>query len=79
MYPYEQKIQTFATKQLIGRKIVTVRFMTEDEARDQGFTSRPIMLIFDDGNWVAPQSDDEGNDGGALATTFDGFETIGVI
>ena len=28
--------------------------------------NRPICLQLDDGSWIYPQMDDEGNDGGAL-------------
>jgi hypothetical protein len=28
--------------------------------------NRPLCILLDDGTWIIPQSDDEGNDGGAL-------------
>ena len=56
-----------AKSKLVGKKIAGVRWMTRDEATQSGWHNRPIVLVLDDGTWVAPMSDDEGNDGGALA------------
>lgn len=51
---------------LIGRKIVGIQYMTKSNAEESGWYNRPIFLILDDGSILFPQSDDEGNDGGAL-------------
>lgn len=51
---------------LLGKKIVKVQYMTEDETEDMGWHSRPIAFKLDDGTWVVAQCDDEGNDGGVL-------------
>lgn len=51
---------------LLGKRIINVRYMHPDEAEAAGFYKRPIMILLDDGTWIVPQSDDEGNDGGAL-------------
>jgi hypothetical protein len=32
-------------EKLVGRKIVKVRYMDEQEAEDSGFDSRPIVLV----------------------------------
>ena len=56
-----------AANQLLGRTIVSVGYMRLDEAKDLGWYSRPLMFELDDGTWVYPQRDDEGNDGGAVA------------
>lgn len=53
-------------KLLVGRKVVDVRYMTEDEATNMMWNSRPLCLFLDDGSVIIPQSDDEGNDGGAM-------------
>ncbi|MDB0030533.1 hypothetical protein N9E34_03635 [Opitutales bacterium] len=55
-----------ATKALVGRKIVKVQYMTKDNAKESDWFQRPLFLILDDGSFLFPQSDDEGNDGGAL-------------
>lgn len=51
---------------LVGAKIETVRYMTAQEAEDFGWQSRPLVMFLDSGHAVLAQSDDEGNDGGAL-------------
>ena len=55
-----------AEKLLLGRKIVKIEYMSEEEIKDAGWYSSPICLQLDDGSWIYPQRDDEGNDGGAL-------------
>jgi hypothetical protein len=52
---------------LVGRRIVDAFYLTDDQAEAMGFSSRPCVLALDDGTVLMPQSDDEGNDGGALA------------
>ena len=61
-YRWQKKIE----KQLCGRTIVSVRYMTPQEAESSGWYYQPILLILDDGTAICPMSDDEGNDGGAL-------------
>jgi len=68
-----------ATKQLLGRKIVKVRYMTVDEMNDLGWYSRPVVMILDDGNIIYPSMDDEGNDGGALFTTNEANPVLPVL
>ena len=55
-----------AAAALVGRGIVKARYMTPKEAENFGWTSRPVVLILDNGAYVIVQSDDEGNDGGAV-------------
>ena len=55
-----------AEKLLLGRKIIRIEYMSEDEIKHAGWHSRPICLQLDDKSWLVPQRDDEGNDGGAL-------------
>lgn len=50
-----------------GRRCVGARYMTAEEAEQSGLTCRPVVILFEKGAWIAPLSDDEGNDGGALA------------
>jgi hypothetical protein len=40
--------------------------MTDKNANEAMWYSRPIILVLDDGTIICPQSDDEGNNGGAL-------------
>ena len=52
---------------LVGRKIVKVEWMNDKEKDEIGWYSRPVCMQLDDGTWIFPMADDEGNDGGALA------------
>ena len=67
------------SKLLVNRKIVEVRYLTSEEARMSGWSKHPICLFLDNGEWIVPMSDDEGNDGGAMATSFKSEPTIPVI
>jgi len=66
-------------KSLVGRKIVEIRYLTAEEAEMSGFDNQPICLFLDNGEWILPMRDDEGNDGGALATSYENLPTIPVI
>ena len=57
-----------ASKQLLGRKIVGVRYMTQTEMIECFWESRCVVLELDDGNLVFPSMDEEGNGAGALFT-----------
>ena len=58
-----------ASDYLVGRKILKVEWMSNDEAQDLGWYSRPLAILLDNGVWIYPMRDDEGNDGGALGTS----------
>ena len=64
---YEPKWIKKAEDLLLNRKIVQIKWLTEEET-DKGFGwhKSPIALSLDDGTTIIPQCDDEGNDGGAL-------------
>ena len=57
-----------AKKQLEGKKIVKVRYISEEEMEALGWYSRCVVMELDDGNLVFPSQDDEGNGAGALFT-----------
>lgn len=65
---YDKIWGDIAVKQFVGRKIVGARYLSQEEADEMGWYSRPVVLQLDDGNILYPSSDDEGNDGGALFT-----------
>ncbi len=69
--------QKRVAKELVGRKIVKVRYLTDEEAGD--WWKVPMAIQLDNGKWLTPMSDDEGNNGGALATTIEGLPCIPVI
>ena len=66
-------------KALLGRKIVGIKYLTDKEMEENLWYKRPIVLILDDGNWLIPMADDEGNNGGAIATSYEKLRTIPVI
>tara|TARA_R110000824_G_scaffold14378_14_gene61253 strand:+ start:166 stop:420 length:255 start_codon:yes stop_codon:yes gene_type:complete len=66
-------------KNLVGKKITRVEYMTEIEMKDNMWYKRPIAIQLDNKYWIIPMMDDEGNDGGAISTTFKDLGTIPVI
>ena len=77
VYRWHKKIE----KQLCGKKIVAVRYMTPQEAESSAWYYQPILLILDDGTALCPMSDCEGNEAGAIACIGDKveIETIPVM
>ena len=59
---WEQKAQEL----LMGKRIIGVKYMSTDEANESMWGNRPICILLNDGTWIIPQRDDEGNDGGSL-------------
>ena len=55
---------------LKGKVIKNVRYMTETEAHNFGWFSRPLVIFFTDGTYMYASADDEGNDGGAIFTNL---------
>lgn len=68
-----------AIKLLLNKKIVLVRYLTQEEADEMGWTSRPIVLMLDDKTMIFPSMDDEGNNGGALFTDNEELPGIPVL
>ncbi len=66
-------------KVLLGKKIVSIRYMTKKEMKEMGWYKRPIILQLDDGNIIYSSMDDEGNNGGALITNDQNLPTIPVF
>tara|TARA_R110000737_G_scaffold345897_1_gene375016 strand:+ start:621 stop:857 length:237 start_codon:yes stop_codon:yes gene_type:complete len=64
---------------LVGKTIKKIRYLTKKEADDCGFFKMPIVIIFTDESYMFPMSDDEGNDGGAIATSSEELPTIPVM
>jgi hypothetical protein len=57
----------YGRKHLLGKKVSAVRYLGKREADEGcGWSSRSIVIVFDDGTMVFPSRDDEGNDAGAL-------------
>jgi len=55
-----------ASDVLLGRKIVAVQYLTNEERDEMGWYSCPIIITLDDGTIIFPTADDEGNDAGAI-------------
>lgn len=68
MNEIEKRWTKVAADQLVGRRIVLVRYMKDSEAQDMGWGARPIVLVLDDGNLIYPAMDEEGNDAGVIFT-----------
>jgi hypothetical protein len=61
---------------LKGRKIVAVRYMTNEEAAESEWYGRPLVIWLDDGTHFMAASDEEGNGPGALFTSSKKTPTI---
>lgn len=61
---------------LVGKRIESVRYLTQEEADAFMWYKRPLVIRFTDGSFLIPQMDDEGNDGGAMFHQVNGNETI---
>ncbi len=51
---------------LLNKKIVNVRYMTTEEAKNIGWDKRSVVFVLDDGSMCFISMDDEGNNGGSL-------------
>jgi len=69
------KWETHINKLFKGKTIKSIRYLTKKEFidcfGDYGSSKIPVIIEFTDGQWMFPMQDDEGNDGGALATSYD--------
>lgn len=51
---------------LNGKTVKTITWLGDKDKEAMMWYKRPIVIHFTDGSFLIPQSDDEGNDGGAL-------------
>lgn len=63
----EKKWTEKAREKLLGRKIVKVRYMTDEEREMMGWYRRTVVLHLDNGDLVFAASDDEQNSAGSLS------------
>jgi hypothetical protein len=68
-----------ASKLLLNKTIVDVRYMTDEEQSMMHWDFKPVVLILDDGTAIYPSSDDEGNYAGALFTNNENLPVVPVI
>lgn len=74
-----QKWEEKCAKALIGKTIKAVRYLTDLEATGLGWSSKALVLFFNDGSYIYASADDEGNNAGALFTSMDDLPIIPVI
>jgi len=55
-----------ANRELGGRRIVSVRWLSKGEVDGLGWDQKAIVIQLDDGTILYPSRDDEGNGAGAL-------------
>ena len=68
-----------ASKQLLGRTIVKVRYLGINDLKNLGWTDSTVAFQLDDGNWIFASRDDEGNDCGALFTSDEKVSCLPVL
>ena len=64
----EKRWTEIAKEQLLGKKIVGVRYLKPEETKNMAWRSRCVVIILDDGNMIYPSMDEEGNGPGVLFT-----------
>ncbi len=79
----EQSIQEHWTekinKELLGRKITKIEYLTQDELDNNMWDRSPIAIELDNRIWLVPMADDEGNDGGSISTNIKNLPIIPTI
>ena len=87
----EKKWTNLITNLLVGREIIDVGYMTDEEIGESGWSCKAICLCLRDVRpvnnkgerrpdvWIYPSMDDEGNNAGALFTTDEDLPVIPVI
>ena len=56
----------------VGKTIKYVRYQYTCEIKNLGWSKKSLVIFFTDGSYIFPASDDEGNNGGSLFTSFEG-------
>ena len=80
--PQDEKIKKWEDRcsaVLVGKTIKSVRYQYTCEKKDMGWSKKSLVIFFTDGSYIFPSSDDEGNNAGALFTSFKGIEGIPTI
>jgi hypothetical protein len=74
----EKAWTNIAKKVLIGRKIVEVRYLTDEEIEALDWYEKSLVFVLDNGTICFISSDDEGNGGGSLyyQTGDEDFKTL---
>ena len=75
----EQKWTKKAKTILLNKKIIKVEYLTQKESEEMNWSNRPLCFMMDDGTWIIPSTDDEGNNGGALHTNNENEPILPVL
>ena len=76
---YEDRKNTWterASKFLVGKKIVRVRYMKDEELEQMGWYKSNLVIFFNDNSYMFASADDEGNESGVLFTSDEDFNVI---
>jgi len=65
-----------ASKFLVGKKIMHVRYMNDEELEMMGWDKANLVIFFEDKSHIFASMDDEGNDSGVLFTSDPDVECI---
>ena len=66
MNAIEKRWTDYATKNLVGKKVTSVRYLSDEEMNALDWSQKSLVIQFDDGSVIYPSQDDEGNGPGAL-------------
>lgn len=75
----KKKWSAAISKVLVGKTIKEIRYLTDQEQEQFDWLDSSVVIVFTDGSWIIPMSDDEGNNAGAMMTSDPKMETIPVI
>jgi len=75
----KKKWSAAISKILVGKTIKEIRYLTDQEQEQFDWLDSAVVIIFTDGSWIIPMSDDEGNNAGAIQTSNPELDTIPVI
>jgi hypothetical protein len=63
---YKKKIEDWAHKSLVGKKIKAVEYMDEEEKENMYWKQGAMVFELDDGILMFASSDEEGNEAGSM-------------
>ena len=68
-----------ATDKFKGKVVERIEYMTDSKVESFLWGAAAPIIIFTDGSWLLPSSDDEGNGAGSLFTSETSLPIIPVI
>jgi hypothetical protein len=79
MSDYKKQWGKQASDLLVGKMVVSVKYLTNADMKAFGWYRSAVVITFSDGTTLIPSADDEGNDAGALFTNNRLLPVIPVI